>query len=364
MIGITRMLGPMITPRGTEDEMWAVNGNYGQIYLMTLHGLFVASLFQDTRQAAAWPVKAERGMLLNGVSLLQEDFFPTINQTPDGNIYIVGRHAQSVIVRVDGLETTHRLPDATLDATPQLLTEASDYFVKREAKRLADRPPEILSVSIRAAAPTVDGKLDDWTSVQWARLDDKTTAAVLVSGDRLYVAFSTGDVHLPQNTGQSGLPTLFKTGGGLDLMIGADSKADPDRAAPLLGDERLLIALVDQKPVAMLYRPVSADKSLPVRFVSPVRAMAMDEVRVVSDVVQFSSGGAGDFEFSIPLATLGLHPEPGQMIRGDIGILRGDGVQAIQRLCWHNKKTGVVSDIPSEAELTPQLWGQWRFLRE
>jgi hypothetical protein len=38
-------------------------------------------------------------------------------------------------------------------------------------------------------------------------------------------------------------------------------------------------------------------------------------------------------------------------------------VQVLSRLYWSNKATGIVSDIPSEAELQPSLWGVWEFGR-
>ena len=47
------------------------------------------------------------------------------------------------------------------------------------------------------------------------------TATVAVAGDRLYAAFRTGDPNLLQNSGETPLAP-FKTGGALDLMIGAD----------------------------------------------------------------------------------------------------------------------------------------------
>jgi hypothetical protein len=47
--------------------------------------------------------------------------------------------------------------------------------------------------------------------------------------------------------------------------------------------------------------------------------------------------------------------------QGDLGILRGNGFQTLQRVYWHNKSAGLVSDLASEAELTPQLWGTFEF---
>ncbi len=61
---------------------------------------------------------------------------------------------------------------------------------------------------------------------------------------------------------------------------------------------------------------------------------------------------------------LGLKPAPGTTLRGDLGLLRGDGLRTTQRVYWSNKASGLVSDIPSEAELTPQLWGTLKFVAD
>jgi hypothetical protein len=108
-----------------------------------------------------------------------------------------------------------------------------------------------------------------------------------------------------------------------------------------------------------------------VLFESPLRSLRFDDVEEVSSSVQVAIGtkaasnvGTGDFEVSIPLRVLGLSPLPGESFRGDIGLLRGDGLRTTQRVYWSNKATGLVSDIPSEASLTPQFWGTLRLVRE
>jgi hypothetical protein len=96
----------------------------------------------------------------------------------------------------------------------------------------------------------------------------------------------------------------------------------------------------------------------------------MDRVDEISDQVELAGSverdakntvKQADYEVSIPLSSLGLHPADKQSIRGDIGILRGNGFQTLQRVYWSNKSSGLVSDIPTEAELLPQLWGKWTF---
>jgi hypothetical protein len=230
---------------------------------------------------------------------------------------------------------------------------------------------------------TLSGDLSKWDSKlfvtidersklvgDWGRTKLQTLAALRVAGDRLFAAFKTGDPQAIDNSGAS-LQNLFKTGGGLDLMLATNPNSDPQRRSATPGDIRLLVSLVKGKPVAVLYRPVAttAPRNSAI-FESPLRTLRFDDVEDVSQYVQFAKGNtdssngasAGDFEFSIPLRILGLNPIPGTELRGDVGLLRGDGVRTFQRAYWSDKATGLVSDIPSEAELTPQLWGRFRFV--
>ncbi|PTX97416.1 hypothetical protein DB346_20690 [Verrucomicrobia bacterium LW23] len=54
---------------------------------------------------------------------------------------------------------------------------------------------------------------------------------------------------------------------------------------------------------------------------------------------------------------MNFRPEPGKTYKLDVGVLRGNGQETLQRAYWSNKASGLVSDIPSEAELIPALWG-------
>ena len=228
----------------------------------------------------------------------------------------------------------------------------------------------------------VDGRLDDWAGADWATIDKRgvrayfdsntkpydVAAAITVVGGRLYAAFRTGDANLLRNAGN--VPNApFKTGGALDLMIGtARSPATAERG-PIAGDLRLLVTLVKDpstglgatKPLALVYHPVVREGPKdPVPFSSPWRTITFDRVDNVSDQVVLA-GQDGNYEFSIPLAALSLQVKPGKSVPADIGILRGDGMTTIQRVYWMNKATGITADVPSEAELTPRLWGRWTF---
>jgi hypothetical protein len=287
---------------------------------------------------------------------------------------------------LDGLDKVQRLSETLINLKPADLEAASAWRMQAEAKRQAERGSGILKVSVRKQAPVVDGKLDDWTGVDWAVIDRRGTAAnfnsdskpyditgaVTIAGDRLFAAFRTQDAELLKNSGETP-QAPFKTGGALDLMIGADPKADLKRTRPVAGDVRLLVTKVKGKTVALVYRPVVTGSKEPVPFSSPWRTINMDRVDDVSSQVELASSvvrnqnghvESANYEVSLPLAVLGLSPAAGQSLKGDIGILRGDGTQTLQRVYWNNKATGITADVPSEAELTPALWGRWEIVGE
>lgn len=386
LVGPTRLLGGFVTPTaGDAGPLWVVNANMGAMYVFTADGLFVRTLFGDARQAKAWSMPTgPRGMRLNGVTSEGENFWPSVTQTADGRVFLCDG-ARGSLVRVDHLDSLRRLPDADLAVTAADLTAAQAWHLDREAARQKAHGRESLKVVVRAKPPTTDGKLDDWAGADWATIDKRgvaawfdsgsrpydAAAAVAVAGDRLHVAFRCGERNLLLNSGESATAP-FKTGGALDLMLAADPKADPKRTTPAAGDIRLLVTLVPDpakkgstKPLALVYRavvPGTADRDR-VPFASPWRTVYFDRVDDVTADVRFATAD-GNFEISVPLKTLGLDPTPGITVRGDLGILRGNGFQTMQRAYWSNKATGIVNDVPSEAALTPHLWGKWEIVRE
>jgi hypothetical protein len=317
----------------------------------------------------------------------EENFWPSITQTEQGGeVFLVTDFP--AILRVEGLDTIRRIPPQKLEIRADVLEQARAFSLMSESSRRqhSESASNTLSVPISAAPLKLDGDLSLWNPKQFVTIDERlnqvgnwgqtkirTEAALRVGGDRLYAALRTGDPRALENSGRS-LQNLFKTGGGLDLMLSTNPNSDPKRKSPAPGDIRLLVSLVKSKPVAILYRPVAiTGPRNRTTFASPLRTLAFDDVEDVSQYVQLVEGpqanrgskaATGDFEFSIPLQVLNLKPLPGTTLRGDIGLLRGDGLQTTQRVYWSNKASGLVSDVPSEAELTPQLWGTLKFVSD
>lgn len=375
--GTTRLLGGFIHPAGTDaGPLWAINSNFGGMYLFTADGFYVTQLFQDVRVGKPWNVPvAQRNMRVNDLSPHDENFFPSLTQTSDGQVY-VAEGGVDAIVRVDGLNSIHRLPSSTLEVTQKQIEAAQSYLKQAEAARQSQLGSQTLEVTLHSGpAPTLSQAFESMKAGQFATIDqrivklgwadrpDLAKAAVSIAGGRLYVAFRTIEPNLLVNSGAV-VNAPFKTGGALDLMIGADPHANPTRQAPVAGDVRLLVYRVNGQTKATLYRAVVPGTKTPVPFSSPWRTITLDQVQDVSSLVDFQAltgDAAGTYLFSIPLDALGLHPAPGERIKADIGLLRGSAVDTLQRVYWSNKATGITSDVPSEAELTPNLWGEWIF---
>ncbi|HEX2648110.1 MAG TPA: hypothetical protein VHO95_12855, partial [Candidatus Dormibacteraeota bacterium] len=116
VIGTTRLLGSTVkTSRGIE--LWAINGNYGQVFLFTTDGLLLATLFQDSRVAPPWPEVEQRGANLDTVSLGQECFYPSIQQMSDGRVYLIAGQPFAAIFEITGLDSIQRLSVQPLTVT-------------------------------------------------------------------------------------------------------------------------------------------------------------------------------------------------------------------------------------------------------
>ena len=359
MVAPTRQLGFPVHPSGGQaGDIIAISGEKGVIYLLTMDGLFVQTLGGDMRDTPLWRMSGHpRGMTIDNVSFEDEHFHPTINQTSDGSIYLVAGKEHSSILKLEGLETVQREDFGTITVTAQTLAGLPPTLIEEEPK--GGRPT--LTVARTDQDISITGDTSNLPAdTMWAKIDARASGAVLIARDRLVAAFQTGDANALANAGSDPV-NLFKFGGALDLMIGANPHVEPNRQQPVAGDMRLLVTRVKSKTKAMLYRAVAPNAAPESRvlFASPVGKVTFDLVEDVSDKVELAQQG-GNYEFAIPLSVLGWNPQSGQEFSGDLGLLRGNGAQTTQRAYWSNRNALIVSDIPSEARLQPSQWGVWR----
>ena len=124
-------------------EVFAINANLGERYLLTTDGLYLAGLYQDGRGAPdSLPETPRRGMSIGGCSAGGESFGGEFFRNPlDGKVYLGGSvggcREASVLAQVTGLESTRRLPTQTIDFSPEQHAAAAQLLALRAEREAA-----------------------------------------------------------------------------------------------------------------------------------------------------------------------------------------------------------------------------------
>jgi len=352
-------------------HVFAIRGNLGQDYFFTADGLFVGALFQDGRLPGdSFPATeaALEQMPLGGMSEGGEPFNGWFGRQNDGVIRMLtalqARQACTVI-RITGLETIARFEAEAIELdTPALVAAERD----NAARAAADETTPGYTLKPLTSAPTIDGKNGDWRGVPPMKIDrprnpNKATVRLAYDDDHLYAFFDVIDPSPWLNRGRE-LATLFKTGDAVDIKLGVDPDAPANRADPVAGDMRLLLAPWRNGVATVLMQPVDPDaaESKRYRYESPVMTKMFDRVETIdaADVAVSTGENGYQVEAAIPLGAIGWSPESGRTIRGDVGVISSDaeGMVNVARTYWSNRMTNIVNDLPSEAALTPRFWGE------
>ncbi len=363
LIGPSMILGTA-DMGGEIGEVFDTNGNLGENYLFTADGLWITSLFKDVRGGFDTPDKAVRGMPMDLTTAGGESFGGNFVRTPDGRVYLTIGGTDARVIEVTGLDTIKRL-GGSFAYTGQQHEQAQKYVQEQAAKAMV---PKVYSIEQASAPVAIDGK-----AAKWADLLDDARPAMEIQQDPqhrfgraqlrydaqyLYVGYRVmaSSDHM-RNVGQND-QLMFKTGDCVDLMLASPSGKTGDRHL------RLLMTIADQKPVVVMYEQGVAGTPAEARvpFSSPWRTMYFDRVTRPQGVKLASGAMQGGYfvEAAIPWTVLGITPGPGLKLNGDVGILFADsgGTTTVSRQYWSNKATGLVNDIPGEAELAPRLWGE------
>lgn len=358
LIAPTRVWG-IVPTNGEAGEVVAFNSNLGCSYLMTADdGLYLGRIFRDQRVAPTiWNYNDEPdAQTMTETSLNDEHFGGTFERIKgaDGSdhyYYIVGKGHCSV-VELKGLDGVRRLAGGTLSV------QAEDVFVAQE---------RVAAAAAKKLEPKVATVL---------RADDKGVwkkdAPVIYDGIRLayddvnlYVHSRKNDAQAPFANAGTNPFELFTTGDTLEVML--RTAAPLTKRGVQIGDKRLVLARFEGKPIAVLYdykleRPDASSRQ---GFASPWRTAYVDRVSVLESakVTVATNRSVTTVEATIPLAALGLDPTQMKETRGDVGRVNSDatGTRAASREYWSNKATAIMSDLPTEVMINPDLWGTFRF---
>lgn len=184
--------------------------------------------------------------------------------------------------------------------------------------------------------------------------DAPTSFQTAWDDNTFYARIKVSDPTPLQN--RAGVPEmLFKGGDAVSLVFG--------RAGNEGGEQRVVMARVDGKPVAVMYRPKSEMKK-PYTFKSPVSTETFDFVTPMPGAkVVFKSSTSGYVaDVAIPWKALGYTPAAGKAIPFDVQVIFSDGAGSANASCtwWRSvsAEAHANNDVPTEARLYPDQWGR------
>jgi len=355
MQGVLFFLG--MAPFDEQADIFMLNGNHGRFFVMTSDGFYLDEMFKDVRLGGKWDIYTIGGECFGG-------FFA--KSAKDRNYYLQSGSIEYRVFRIDGINQAKR-SQGSVTVVPAQVIAAERSLVKKTGETSV---PKESVVGFASTAPSIDAKENDWTGEYTLRWDKSGQFPVMVRAaydeKNLYLYYVVEDSSPWVNNGRD-WTLLFKTGDSVDLQIGTDNTANPDRIQPVPGDLRLLIAPFQGQNIAVLYRhrvTDTTDKDS-VTFASPWRSEKVDSVKRLENVqiAVEKENNRYRVEASIPLSELGLVSPAGKTFMADFGALYGDadGKIIMLRSYWSNQATNLVNDVPGEIMLTPSLWGRVRF---
>jgi hypothetical protein len=332
-------------------ELLAVNGYHGQFNLLTADGLWVAALGTDNRYSPR----------LSNRTYLCENFSGFLfRHSGSGKVYLIAGETDCRISEVQGLETLRAGEDRMVispEDTGRMVRARGQERSGQAASRIVATPMTRPDLSLEDAAwPAPTTLTLDAGAGRGARI------ALAHDPQRLYAWFDVQDDSPLRNSG--GDPALlFKTGDSVNLNLAVNEQADPRRVAAAVGDMRILVTVVDDKPVVVMYEPQIAqgDPRQERTFSSPTGSEVFARVRVLdgAQVLWRRSDSGYRLALALRWSDLGCAAPPRAALRADAGVLfsnPGGNITTLRSFLF-NADTQVTQDIPTEARLAPARWG-------
>ncbi|MGE9290871.1 MAG: sugar-binding protein, partial [Puniceicoccales bacterium] len=355
IIGTLKVIG-----HGEVDglgSVFAMRGNQGEDYYMTSDGLYIGAVFGDSRiteNNLGETVEESFGYPLQGQP--DEPFSGWFGKQNDGvfrNLTSLSKQA-AVVTEIRGLETIQRFvgPRIRINAEDEAILAA--YIPAAEVEE-GEKIYTVAKTTVPIEWDAVDAMM-----IRGGGTPDTAEVYLQYDAENLYLKYEVQDRSPMANSGRD-FRRLFKTGDAVDLQISAVPSGS--RRDPVEGDIRILFSFLDEEPVAILMRPVEEGASELVEHtydsgVGPKTFDRVEQIDQIPVVAKMTDSGYSVIA-TVPWAVLGIEPQPGITLYGDVGFISSDPSGRINasRTYWSNKATGLVSDEPLEAWLHPQTWG-------
>ena len=343
---------------GEMYHFWTIGGlvgdNYvtacsewGPIYFYTTDGFFVDTLMNDPATLAP------AGPYTFG----SENFSGQVYAFPKlGKVFA---YDQGCIYAVDGFDKNLKVSgEKRLHGTVAL-----DKVYKEAV------PMSQVAVSLQIAP--VSGDITQnaaWNAVPAVTLNRNNaplaTAQIGYDNENLYAKIHVVD-DTPLQNGGDDPSVVFKSGD----VVGIDLGPTGERNKPVLGDVRILAAKMQGSDRLIAMKPISKQPKRPQQYMTP--ASGTKPFDFVGDIpggkvtLTADADGKGYTAlFTVPRSFLEFPIAPGASIKGDIEVLlsgiKSQGLQAASRNWLYSGgqvQTTMVDDIPTEAWLYPQFWG-------
>ncbi len=378
--GAWNMQGVVPGP-GNLGPVFMLHGGHGMNYLLSCDdGLFIGTLFKP--QSAGAPLwddvpEARLGMFLENYTLNDECFCGSIARAEasaggfeSGKYYLLGL-GRRAIVELTGLDTVQRLTGGRVLLGASAVENACRQRIETVAQKSVAQFKEIATWNVALAPAFSDGILWQGSSKviqHCGRIGLWHNKAGLGIGASLCYCYRPGTPlsqvfvsHAPR------WDAIFAYGDNVDLVIGADLTADPNRAKPVAGDQRIVFAERNGKLEIVRYRRMPAD-------LAPAGARALAVGRQggmawVADKMDLPNQGVtrsepisyntnASFHVTIPWKSLGIEYKPGLKIRANAGAtLEKPAGAGISRKYWANDLGFASYDLATALEMRPALWG-------
>ena len=331
----------------------AVGGDRGQWFLMSLDGIYLSSLFQDSKGEVT----------LDETFLGQESFGGFLWRDEKGRVLVQIGGNSFTILELTGLDTV-RSETQSLTLTADQIAQGVKLAESHHAA--SPKEPETLTIAKLAKLPRVPASPE--TTNRQSLIEGAETARIQEPGDptrwfrvalahdgkNLAISYQVNDAN-PWKNGEGRFDHAFIGGDSVDLKLDVPGR----------GPVRLLAAPVGGENTVVYWQKKATQKENPTTYVVPnnqANAQRFDVVKRLASAKVAVEVGAGKYSVlvTVPLAELGLDPAKVAELKGIAGVIFSDptGTNRTSRLYWHDKATGMVSDVPTEAGIESSKWGR------